>query len=284
MSIIRSLESFSLPELFKLIERDSKSGRLIIETPISSKTAKRKGIYYIWFKEGQLIAVSDCINQKGLINLIAGRGWLSPLIVSKLRTLCPTSMPLGVYLHRKKLLNKERISLVFQLQLHQVYRLFQLDGGRFRFDDFSQLSNRILTVPWLEMTGQQIKTTEVTMYALRLISNWDNFSNYLPEPSFALQRVVERSHLKLTAVEREIWELANGKTSLIDITILMKQSLSTIQAIAFRLIAVGLVESVFYPSYNWIKPDNQEAQNIQSNYSYRQSSKISRENTSVFDS
>ncbi len=270
MSIIRSLESFSLPELFKLIEGDSKSGRLIIETPISSKTAKRQGIYYIWFKKGQLIAVSDCINQKGLINLIAGRGWLSPLIVSRLRTLCPTSMPLGVYLHRKKLLNKERLSLVFQLQLHQVYRLFQLDGGRFRFDDFSQLSNRILTVPWLEMTGQQIKTTEVTMYALRLISNWDNFSNHLPTPSFALQRVVERSHLKLTAVEREIWELANGKTSLIDITILIKQSLSTIQEIAFRLIAVGLVESVFYPSYDWMKPDNQEAQNIQSNYSYKQ--------------
>lgn len=253
MSIIRSLESFSLPELFKLIENDSKSGRLIIETPISKKTARREGIYYIWFKEGHLVAVSDCLNQKGLINLIDRRGWLSPLIISRLRTLCPTTVPLGIYLHKMKLLNQEKLNLIFQLQLHQVYRLFQLTAGRFRFDDFSELKDRIITIPWLEMTGHRIKTTEVSMYALRLIENWENLNDRLPSTTLALRRIIAQPHLKLTKIERQLWNLADSKTSLNTIAQVTKQQISTIQTTAFRLMAVGLIDVVFQSSYNWNK-------------------------------
>ena len=253
MSIIRYLESFSLPESFKLIEHDSKSGRMIVETPICKKTAKREGIYYLWFNQGYLIAVSDCLNQKGLINLIEGRGWLSPLILSRLRTLCPPAVPLGMYLNKMKLLNQEQLNLIFQLQLHQVYRLFQLTGGRFRFDEFSELQNRILTIPWLEMTGHRIKTTEVSMYALRLIENWENFDDRLPEPNLALGRIVTQPHLKLTAIERQVWDFADRKTSLITIAKATKQLISTIQIVAFRLIAVGLVDEIFQSSYDWQK-------------------------------
>lgn len=247
MSIIRSLESFTLPELFKAIENDSRSGRLIVEPPISPQTSKREGIYYIWFQDGQLIASSDCLNQKGLINLLAKREWLSPLVINKLRILCPPSVPLGVYLRKMKLLNREQLSLVFQLQLHQVYRLFQLTRGRFRFDDFSELQDRILIIPSLEMTGHQIRATEVTLYALRLIENWNQFSNQLPKSNLALKKVVKAPHLKLTGLEWQLWELADGKSSLTEISRLMTQSLQKIQVTAFRLRAVGLVDHVFLP-------------------------------------
>ena len=253
MSIIRSLESFSLPELFKFIESDSKSGRCIVETPISKKTSKREGIYYLWFKQGYLIAASNCLNQKGLINLIEARGWLSPPILSRLRTLCPTSVPLGIYLHRIKLMNQEKLSLIFQLQLHQVYRLFQMSGGRFRFDELSELQDRILTIPWLEMTGHRIKTTEVSLYALRLIENWVNFADQLPEPNLALRRLYTKSHLKLTAMERQVWNFADSKSSLSTIARVTNQPVLTIQIIAFRLIAVGLVDEIFQSSYDWKK-------------------------------
>jgi hypothetical protein len=282
MSIIRSLESFSLPELFKLIENNSKSGRLIIETPISNRTAKREGIYYIWFKEGHLIAISDRLNQKGLINLIAARGWLSPLIVSRLRTLCPTTVPLGVYLHKMKLLDQQKLSLIFQLQLHQVYRLFQLTGGRFRFDDFSEMQDRILTIPWLEMTGHRIKTTEVTMYALRLIANWEHFTPQLPEPSLALKRIVTQPHLKLTAFEYQLWDLADGQMSLLNIAKVTQQPLSTVQITAFRLIAVGLVNEVFQSSYDWKRFSPQETRENSSSSSNReQLPKLSSNDTSI---
>lgn len=250
MSIIRSLDSFSLPELFKLIENDSRSGRLIIETPISHKTARREGIYYIWFKDGYLIAVSNCLNQKGLIDLIGKRGWISPPIVARLRTLCPTAVPLGIYLYKMKLLSSAKLSLIFQLQLHQVYQLFQLTGGRFRFDDFSELPDRILTIPWLEMTGHRIKTSEVCMYALRLMENSENFIGQLPAPSQLLRRTVTRSHLKLTATERQLWNLADGQTPLMTIARIIQRPISIIQITAFRLITLEVVEAIFQPNYN----------------------------------
>ena len=266
MSIVRSLESFSLAELFKSIENESKSGRLIIETPISKTTAKRDGIYYVWFKEGHLIAVSDCLNRKGLINLIAARGWLSPLIISRLRVLCPANEPLGVYLQKMKLLSKEKLSFVFQLQLHQVYRLFQLTTGRFRFDDFSELEDRILTVPWLEMTGHKIKTTEVIIYALRLIDNWEIFGKQLPEPSAKLRRLTEQPHLKLNTIERQLWKFADAETPLMKISMLLEQPLDTIQMTAFRLMAVGLLDDTFDYNYEWhLLGDKLEVYNTQAN-------------------
>ncbi|MGL5943140.1 MAG: DUF4388 domain-containing protein [Waterburya sp.] len=285
MSIIRSLESFSLPELFKLIENNSKSGRLIIETPISNRTAKREGIYYIWFQEGHLIAISDRLNQKGLINLIAARGWLSPLIISRLRTLCPTTLPLGIYLRKMKLLDQQKLSLIFQLQLHQVYRLFQLTGGRFRFDDFSEMQDRILTIPWLEMTGHRIKTTEVTMYALRLMENWSHFTPQLPEPNLALQRIVAQPHLKLTASEHRLWDVADGKMSLLNIAKSTGQSLSIVQITAFRLISVGLVKEVFQSSYDWngFSPQNAR-QSLSSSRQSQQLQKLPSSNTSLLQS
>ena len=251
MSINSSFQYFSLPELFRLIEAGSKSGRLIVQIPQSSRTTKLKGIYYVWFKEGYLVAVSDRLNHKGLISLIAARGWLSPPVVSRLRTFCPPEVPLGLYLQKMKLLSKEKLSLIFQLQLHQVYQLFHLADGQFRFDELSELQDRILTIPWLEMTGQKIKSTEVSMYALRLVDKWDIFDEQLPEPTWALKRSVEQSHLRLTALERQIWELADGNTSLAQISKAIVQPLKDIQITAFRMAAVGLVDEILVSSQNW---------------------------------
>ncbi|MGD1917584.1 MAG: DUF4388 domain-containing protein [Pleurocapsa sp.] len=256
MSIIRSLDSFSLPELFKLIEEDSKSGRLIVETPISQETAKRKGIYYVWFKDGYLIAFSNCLNQKGLIELIEKREWLSPAVVSRLRKLCPTGVPLGTYLKKMKLLNQEKLNLVFQLQLHQVYSLFEVNGGRFRFDDFDELQDRILTIPWLEMTGHRIKTREASMYALRLMENSPSFVGQLPAPNQMLTKIVAQPQLKLTTTERQLWDMADSQTSLLTIAISLQHTVEMIQMTAFRLIAVGLVDAIFQQQYEWSTDDN----------------------------
>lgn len=38
-------------------------------------------------------------------------------------------------LEKIKLLSREQLSLVFQLQLHQVYQLFNLSHGKFRFTE-----------------------------------------------------------------------------------------------------------------------------------------------------
>lgn len=251
MSISSSLEFFSLPELFRLIEQNSKTGRLIVQTSRENNGAKQNKIYYVWFQQGHLVAVSDRLNHKGLINLIHHRGWLSPPIVDRLRTLCPPEVPLGIYLYKMKLVSKEKLSLIFQLQLHQVYRLFHLEQGWFRFDELQELQDRIFTIPWLEMTGQKIKATEVSMYALRLLENWEIFREYLPEPNLALKKLVAKPHLKLTAIEREVWEMADGSTSLAKMSKLAIKPLFELQITAFRIIAVGLVEEIVLPRQSW---------------------------------
>ena len=245
MTINSSLESFALPELFRLVEEGKKSGRLIVRPFLTVKEKHLKPIYYVWFQDGYLVAITDRLNCRSLIEFIENRGWLSTLVTNKLRVLCPPEMPMGVYLYKNKLLTKEKLSLIFQIQLHQVYELFQIRSGSFRFDELSELKTRLLTIPWLEMTGHRMKATQVSMYGLRLINNWDNFEEYLPEPSFALKRLKPEPHLKLMPLESHIWQLATGECSLIKIAQIAQKNVRTIQITAFCLILVGLVDEIF---------------------------------------
>ncbi|HHP7230481.1 MAG TPA: DUF4388 domain-containing protein [Xenococcaceae cyanobacterium] len=245
MTIRSAIKPFSLPELFQEIEAEQKSGRLIVKIVSPIETSPLKGIYFLWFHEGCLVAISDRINYKGLIELLETHHWLSPLITKKLRTLCPPEMPLGVYLHQNKLLTREILTLIFQLRLHQVYQLFQLESGQFQFDELSELQDRLFTIPWLEMTGHRMRATQVSMYALRLIKNWARFQDYFPEPNSGVRALAAKPHIKLLALEKEVWHLADGATSLDAIAIKTQQLLKTIQIIALRLMLVGLLEETF---------------------------------------
>ena len=251
MTINSSLESFSLPELFRLVEEGKKSGRLIVRPSLKVKEKHLKPIYYVWFQDGYLVAITDRLNCRSLIEFIENRGWLSTLVTNKLRVLCPPEMPMGIYLYKNKLLTKEKLSLIFQIQLHQVYELFRVSSGSFRFDELFELKTRILTIPWLEMTGHRMRATQVSMYGLRLITNWDNFQEYLPEPNFALKRLKPTPHLKLTPLETHIWQLATGRYSLTQIAQSAQKSVIKIQITAFCLILVGLIDEIFLTNYDY---------------------------------
>ena len=251
MTISNSLGSFSLPELLCSIDEDKKSGRLIVQPSLTGKKRHLKSIYYVWFQDGYLVAITDRLNYRSLIEFIENRGWLSTLITNRLRTLCPPEMPMGVYLYKNKLLTKEKLSLIFQIQLHQVYELLRVDSGTFRFDELSELKTRLLTIPWLEMTGHRMRASQVSIYGLRLIDNWDNFRDDFPEPNYALQRIVEQPYLKLLSLEWQIWQLATGNVSLRKIAEKTGKSIKTIQITAFRLIIVGLIDEVFLADDNY---------------------------------
>ncbi|MDJ0689508.1 MAG: DUF4388 domain-containing protein [Xenococcaceae cyanobacterium MO_188.B32] len=248
MSINTSLELFSLTDLFRLIESERKSGRLAIQVSLEEKKASLKKIYYIWFEDGYLVAVSDRLNHKGLISIIEARNWLSPLVTNQLRTLCPVKVPLGTYLQKSQLLTPEQINLIFQMQLHQVYQLFELASGSFRFDEMSELKDRIMTIPWLEMTGNRLRATEVSMYALRLIKKWDVFADKLPAPYLIFKRVLPEYQFKLMPLERQLWQNIDSLNSLNTIARQVNKPIRSIQIAAFRLLAVGLIEEIILPS------------------------------------
>ncbi|MGK7937817.1 MAG: DUF4388 domain-containing protein [Xenococcaceae cyanobacterium] len=248
MSISTSLELFSLADLFRLIEFERKSGRLTIQVSLEDQKASLKKIYYIWFKDGYLVAVSDRLNHRGLISIIETRGWLSPSVTNQLRTLCPLEVPLGTYLKQAKLLTSEQINLIFQIQLHQVFQLFELNSSSFRFDEMSELKDRIMTIPWLEMTGNRLPATGVSMYALRLIKNWDVFAEQLPASHLIFKRVLPQSRLKLMSLEQQLWQKIDGLNSLNTIARQVNKPIESIQIAAFRLMAVGLIEEIILPS------------------------------------
>ena len=248
MGIHTSLESLSLADLFRLIEFERKSGRLTIHVSLEDTKTSLKKIYYIWFEDGYLVAVSDRLNHKGLINIIEARSWLSPLVTNQLRTLCPVKVPLGTYLQKSQLLTIEQINLIFQIQLHQVYQLFELTSGSFRFDEMSELKDRIMTIPWLEMTGNRLQATEVSMYGLRLIKKWDVFADKLPAPYLIFKRALPQCQFKLMPLERQLWEHIDSLNSLSTIAKQINKPINAIQIAAFRLLAVGLIEEIILPS------------------------------------
>ncbi len=244
MSIYSSLNFFALPELFRIISEEKKSGRLIVNLQLNQQRSHLKPIYYLWFQSGYLVAISDRLNCRSLIEFIEKRGWLSTLVTKQLRTLCPPEITMGVYLYQNNLLSKEQLSLIFQTQLHQVYELFAVQSGSFRFDDLAELKTRLVSNPWLEMTGHRMMASRVSLYALRLIKDWSQFQEQLPESNFALQRLTDEVDLKLIPLESEVWKLANGEHPLWKIAELLEKSVFEIKVVAFCLILVGLVDEV----------------------------------------
>ncbi|MDJ0688829.1 MAG: DUF4388 domain-containing protein [Xenococcaceae cyanobacterium MO_188.B32] len=253
MTISGFLESFSFPELLRLIDLGSKSGRLILQVRSAPNNSELLGLYHIWFREGRLVTVINRSNYQSLIAQIESRGWLSQFISQKLKHLCLPEIPLGSYLEEKKLLTEQQLDSLFQTQTAQVYQLFEVPVGCFLFHEISFQSNsdKKRRIPWLEMTGKSIRAIEISLNALRLQQNWDIFADQLPESSYALTKLVGQPYCKLIPLEWQLWELANGQISLKAIAGKINQPLLKVQKAALSLIMAGLVDEmpiVYTPS------------------------------------
>jgi hypothetical protein len=241
-----SLETFSLPELFRLIDLSTKTGRLTVQPLVDENIPRAIALCHIWFENGRLVAITDDAHRQRLMNLIENRGWLSRRVIEKLADLCPAEYPFGLYLKTMGVLKAEQLQLLFQMNLHQVYKLFEVTSGWFMFEVLSsgKTTNNLAT-PWLEMTGNSMRATEVALFALRLVRNWNVFFDKLPDLSSALRPLVRQVPFRLDTQELELWQLADEITSLDDMAFKLKRSSDSIQKTAFRLIATGLVEEVF---------------------------------------
>ncbi|NJP17637.1 MAG: DUF4388 domain-containing protein [Hydrococcus sp. CRU_1_1] len=266
-----SLETVSLPELFRLIDLSTKTGRLTVQplvdenTPCAIRVGKARprdvalpkeigsaaaqktiALCYIWFEKGRLVAITDDANRQRLIDLIENRGWLGRRVIEKLADLCPAEYPFGLYLKTMGVLKAEQLQLLFQMNLHQVYKLFEVTSGWFMFEVLSsdKTTNNLAT-PWLEMTGNSMRATEVTLFALRLVKNWTGFFDKLPDLNSALRPLVRQVPFRLDTQELELWQLADEITSLDEMAFKLKRASDSIQKTAFRLIITGLVEEVF---------------------------------------
>lgn len=253
MTISGTLETFSLPEIFRLIDSGSKSGRFILQS-FPDHANPESHLYYLWFEKGRLIAFSDRLNPQSLIDIIKNRGWLDSETIARLDLVSLTGQPLGTYLKTLNLITSVQLQQIFNFHLDIVYQLFELSDGWFQFDEIALPSQieQTRAMPWHEMTGESIKAAEIVLNALRSQRNWQIFVEQLPEPEYALQKLEKQSVLPLLPLESQIWKLANGQISLGAIAKKINQSLASVQKTAFCLIMAGLVDEIPIATTNFI--------------------------------
>jgi hypothetical protein len=186
-----------------------------------------------------VVAAGDRLDNHGLIQLIEQRGWISDLLRPDVEKLVSENVPLGLNLKSLGILQPDQLKLLFSIQvLRQVCALFQIETGQFRFEAKTEL-------PKSEMTGLSLPATETTLMGLRSLKDWKALQSKLPEPSSTLFKLIAgQPHLRLDNQENQVWQYADGATSLKKIAEKLQVPIAKLQQIAFRLIVVGLVEEV----------------------------------------
>lgn len=238
MSLRGSLKDCSLPELFRLIDLGCKSGQLIVQTSLEPTISKDKGDYhYIWFRQGQVVAATNCLDEQDLMTLIENKGWLSRRVTERLRNACPKKTPFGLYLRSREILTIEQVNILFREQIDRIRNLFELPSGHFEM-------NWQAALPWHEMTGLGVKPLKIALLTLRTMHNWNNLVDLLPEATSALQPLKDQPDIQLEPLEWHLWEFADGVTPLAALVLQLNQPLIQIQRAAFRLIIAGLVEEI----------------------------------------
>lgn len=248
MSVNGYLSEFSLPELFQFLEQGQKTGLLSINALLLDKTPVGKS-YYIWLRDGRIIAAANQLDGSGLMSLIKQRKWHNEETLAKMGALCPVGSAWGLCLKSQGLLEADHLKILFSVQvLRQVCNLFTLEEGFFSFDANVPLSLQ-------EMTGLSTPANEVTLSGLRALKNWTALINKLPAPSSGLLSMIEgQPKLSLNQDEWKIWEFTKGNITIEAMAKQLDMPLEKLQQISFRLMVIGLVEEI--PMLELIYEDN----------------------------
>lgn len=245
MPIRGSLETFSLPELFQIIESGCKSGRLILK-PTKSRI-DIVGIYKLWFDQGQFITITNSMVYQALIAEIQDNAWIDSKLLVQNKYFCPANMAFGDYLMEKKFLTPAQIDLLFKTQLNTIYKLFTLDSAKFKFEELDH-RNKIASdeeqFPYTEMTGKQKKATQLSLEAMRNLSDWSLFREDLPSGDLGLQQLVSIHDLELSSLENNLWSFADSSISLAKIAQRIGYSLEEVRQTSLSMILAGLIEEV----------------------------------------
>ena len=247
MTIRGSLETFSLPELFQIIESGHKSGRLTFKPKTKNSNPDLDEVFQLWFDKGNFITIVNSLKQQFLTSKIINKGWIDikTLIVFKFR--CPKNKGLGSHLQEQNALSKVQLDLLFKMQVDELIKLFDIESASFKFEEIDnngKIPSDNETFPWEEITGRQKKATELSLEGMRNFSHWSRFAKDMPLNSNGLQRLIDRCDLHFNSLEKYLCEMADGSASLHKIAIEVGVSNEKIQTTALSMILAGMVEEV----------------------------------------
>jgi hypothetical protein len=239
MTLAGYLSEYSLAEVFNFVHQGNRTGLLSISTDIPPVEPPTNP-HYLWFQTGRIMAVSTGMDGQGLLKAISQRKLVPEEQLEQLRTqVQKLHQPLGLHLKSRGLLTAEQLKLLFNSQaIAIVCKLFELRDARFHFDPCILPYNA-------EMTGISMPAQEIGLLGLRMLKDWANLSEKLPDTQYAIQRLsVEEPSFRLDRHELQLWKLADGETSLDRLTIPMSMSIEALRKTAYRLIIFGLVQEI----------------------------------------
>jgi hypothetical protein len=239
MAIAGYLSEHSLAEIFKLIQKEYKTGLLSI-IPEHDSVQTLEPSCYIWFQSGRIMAFSRDLNNLELIEIINKRQWIDAKNLASLVDQAKfIRVPLGIHLQSLGILTTEQLRLLFHSQVLQpVCLLFKLAEAKFFLNETAPLG-------YLEMTGMSIAAIEASLLGLRVLRDYRLLERKLPSADNSLQKVhSELPNFKLDTQETLVWKLANGDVSISQIAAETDLSLMTVRQIGFRLAMVGLVKEL----------------------------------------
>jgi hypothetical protein len=247
MAIQGSLETFSLPELCQIIESGYKTGRLTFNPGLKNKNSDLKQTFELWFDKGNFITIINSLKHQFLLTEIQDNNWLDTQSLVSIKSSCPQNLAFGAYLQKQNILSSLQIDSLFEGQIYESIKLFNIDHAKFKFEEVDNqgiITSDGKAFPWREMTGRQKKATELSLTAMRNFSNWSRFAADMPTDDCGLQKLVTSHDLQLSSLEEYLWQTANGSTSLKIIAQKMGISKEKVQQTALSMIFVGLVEEV----------------------------------------
>lgn len=247
MSISGTLDNFSIPEIFQIIESGNKTGMLEFKFSSNKMKSNSSGTFELWFQQGNFVSIVNSLNYQFLIDQIINQGWVSRIDTIQIIRLCPENKPLGTYLKELKIISESQLELLFKIQINKVVELFNIDRGWFKFEDVNNnniIPSQEITFPWHEMTGNQKQATQLSLEAMRNFSNWSRYMNEMPLPNCGLQRLVKSCSLEFDTLEKFLCNTADGSTSLRKIANKMDISIEKVQRTALSMILAGLLEEV----------------------------------------
>lgn len=97
----------------------------------------------------------------------------------------------------------------------------------------------------MEMTGCKCETLTVSLQGMRSLDKLDSrITEQISEPNAGFMRLVDKLKYKLLPIEASLWDDANSQTSLKKIAQKNMFEIEDLQAVALKLILIGLIEEV----------------------------------------
>ena len=244
MGIQGSLEMLSLPEILQIISNGRKTGSLDILYH-EEKDSKRELLSRsIWFKDGKIIGVAFPFNPRSLVDIMRKEGLLSANQLVKIhRETRNLKIPLGYYCLQSSFLSAIQVKSLFKTQLEVLATLFELEEGKFVFQDSEDF-------PLLEMTGESCEVTEIILRYMRSLSSLSKpLKQQVPQAHSGIIRLESDRDVSLSPIENCLLDDANGESSLKKIAQKTLFEISDLQQAALRLILIGLIDEVPVSSY-----------------------------------